>query len=61
MADAIRRKAAGGLEQAAAKDNLRPEIFTWVIVGDLSKIEKSVRDLNLGDVSVVDSDGNKLR
>ncbi len=47
--------------QAAATEQLHPEVFTWVIVGDLSKIEKSVRDLNLGEVTVVDADGNKLR
>jgi hypothetical protein len=29
-------------------------------VGDLSKIEQPVRDLKLGDVTVVDADGNPV-
>ncbi len=46
---------------AAAKATLKPEQFTWVIVGDLAKIEQGVRDLKLGEVTVLDVDGNKLR
>jgi predicted Zn-dependent peptidase len=45
-------------EQAnAAARNLDPDALTWVIVGDLSKIEQPVRALNLGEVTVVDADG----
>jgi len=47
--------------QAAAKEVYRPDALTWVIVGDLSKIEKPVRALNLGDVQVLDADGKVLR
>jgi zinc protease len=47
--------------QAAAKEIYRPDALTWVIVGDLSKIEKPVRALNLGDVQVLDADGKVLR
>jgi zinc protease len=32
-----------------------------VIVGDLSKIEADVRKLNLGEVKVLDADGNVVR
>jgi hypothetical protein len=32
-----------------------------VIVGDLSKIEKPVRALNLGEVHVIDADGNPVK
>ena len=31
-----------------------------VVVGDLAKIESSVRALNLGEVSVVDADGKPV-
>jgi zinc protease len=42
---------------AAAKKFIRPSQIVWVIVGDLSQIEKGVRELNLGTVTVVDADG----
>jgi hypothetical protein len=30
----------------------------WVIVGDRAKIEKGVREVNLGELHIVDADGN---
>ncbi len=39
---------------------IHPDALTWVIVGDLSKIEKPVRALNFGDVTVLDVDGKVL-
>ena len=45
----------------SAAKTIRPEGITWIIVGDLSKIEKPIRDLKLGDVKVVDADGKVLR
>ena len=49
--DAV-RKAASALD---------PARMTWVIVGDLSKIEQSIRDLGIGEVRVLDADGHVLR
>jgi predicted Zn-dependent peptidase len=46
--------------RAAANEIVKPDALTWVIVGDLSKIEQPVRDLKLGDVTVVDADGNPV-
>jgi len=46
-----------GSAQTALKRVLRPDALTWVIVGDLSKIEAPVRALNLGPVAVIDGDG----
>jgi zinc protease len=46
---------------AAAQKLVHPDALTWVIVGDLSKIEAGVRKLNLGDVKVLDADGNVVR
>ena len=40
---------------AAARKFIRPSQTVWVIVGDLSRIEKGVRELNLGTVTVVDA------
>jgi len=36
---------------------IHPDALTWVVVGDLSKIEAKVRALNLGEVTVLDADG----
>ena len=47
--------------QAAAKEVVRPDALTWVVVGDLSKIEKPVRELGIGEVKVIDADGKAVR
>jgi len=39
---------------------VHPDALTWVVVGDLAKIEKGVRALNFGDVTVIDADGKVL-
>ncbi len=49
-----------GVRQAAAQA-FRPDSLTWVIVGDLAKIEAPIRQLGLGTVQVLDADGNVLR
>jgi len=36
---------------------IHPDSLTWVVVGDLAKIEAKVRALNFGDVTVIDTDG----
>ena len=47
--------------EAAAKEIIHPDQLTWVIVGDLAKIESGVRALKLGDVKVLDADGKVVR
>ena len=47
--------------RAAAKEVIRPDSLTWIVVGDLSKIEAPVRALNIGEVKVVDGEGKVLR
>ena len=49
-----------GVRQAAAQA-FRPDALTWVIVGDLAKIEAPIRQLELGAVQVLDADGKVLR
>lgn len=46
---------------AAARSVIRPSAMTWVVVGDLAKIEEGIRALGLGDVKVVDLDGKPVR
>jgi predicted Zn-dependent peptidase len=46
--------------QAALAKVIKPDAITWVVVGDLSKIEKPVRALNIGEVTVLDADGHPV-
>jgi predicted Zn-dependent peptidase len=43
--------------RAAADQIIKPDALTWVIVGDLSKIEAPVRALRLATISIIDADG----
>nr|WP_295237200.1 pitrilysin family protein [uncultured Brevundimonas sp.] len=47
--------------QAVARQTYDPARLTWVVVGDLSRIEASVRALNYGPVEVWDVYGHKVR
>ena len=47
--------------QNAAKKVDKPENLTWVIVGDRSKIEQGIKDLNLGPVKYIDPEGNEVK
>ncbi|WEN15852.1 pitrilysin family protein [Rhodanobacter sp. AS-Z3] len=46
--------------EAAAKQVIHPDQLTWVIVGDLAKIESPIRALKLGKVQVMDADGKPV-
>jgi zinc protease len=46
--------------ETAIKEIVKPDAITWVIVGDLKKIEAPVRALKLGDVQVIDADGKPV-
>jgi zinc protease len=45
---------------AAAERTVRPDNTVWVVVGDRAKIEEGVRSLNLGELKVIDPDGNPV-
>lgn len=45
----------------AAKTVIHPEQLTWVVVGDRSKIEKSLQDLNWGEIKLLNADGQPLK
>ncbi|MGE0351901.1 MAG: M16 family metallopeptidase [Gemmatimonadales bacterium] len=42
----------------AAKEVVHPDNMIWVVVGDRAKIEPGIKALNLGEVRVIDADGN---
>lgn len=45
----------------AARATYRPDAMTWVVVGDLARIEAGIRALNLAPVEVRDIWGRRLR
>ncbi len=45
----------------AATKVIMPTNLTWVIVGDKSKIEKGVEELNLGNIKYIDTEGNEVK
>jgi zinc protease len=45
---------------SAAHQVMHPDRLIWLIVGDLAEIEQQIRDLELGDVQVLDADGKPL-
>ncbi|MGZ8798098.1 MAG: M16 family metallopeptidase [Thermoanaerobaculia bacterium] len=46
---------------AAATEVVRPQNLIWVVVGDRSRIETGIRELNLGELRFVDADGNPVK
>ncbi len=44
-----------------AKKYILPGHLIWVIVGDMSKVEPGIRELNIGEVHKIDADGNPVR
>ena len=47
-------------EVDAAAKTISPAAITWVVVGDLSKIEAPIRALQLGEVTILDADGKPV-
>jgi zinc protease len=46
---------------ALAARTIVPGRLTWMVVGDMSKVEAGVRELNLGEVRKIDADGNPVQ
>ena len=55
----VRALKVSDLEDAA-KTVIHPDRLTWVIVGDSSKIEAGVKELNLGELHLLSPDGKPL-
>jgi zinc protease len=56
----VKALTVNNLNEAAVKV-VRPENLVWVIVGDREKIEKGIRELKIGEVRVIDADGNPVK
>jgi zinc protease len=46
---------------ASAAELVDPDRLTWVIVGDRARIEPGLRELKLGEIRLVDADGNEKK
>jgi len=53
----IRTLTPGELD-AAAREVIHPDHMVWVVVGDRAKIETGIRELQLGEIHLIDADGN---
>ncbi|HKT59345.1 MAG TPA: pitrilysin family protein, partial [Gemmatimonadales bacterium] len=58
-ADRVRAQTVATVTAAAAKV-VQPDHMVWVVVGDRARIEPSIRELNLGEIHLVDADGNPV-
>jgi zinc protease len=58
-ADRVREQTVATTTAAAAKV-VQPDHMVWVVVGDRARIEPSIRELNLGEIHLVDADGNPV-
>lgn len=56
----VKALTINNLNEAAVKV-IQPDNLIWVIVGDREKIEKGIRELNLGEVRVIDPDGHPVK
>ena len=60
LKDRIEAQTDDGV-RAAAREALDPSRLTWIVIGDLARIEQPIRDLKLGSVQVLDADGRPIR
>jgi zinc protease len=56
-ADNVRAQTPASVTSAATRTVL-PDHLVWVIVGDRARIESGLRSLDLGEIHLVDADGN---
>ncbi len=59
-ADNVRNVSAGQIAEAADAV-IKPDKLIWVVVGDREIIESRVRELELGEITFLDHDGNEIR
>jgi zinc protease len=59
FADKVRAQTVEGVT-AIAGEVVHPNQLVWVVVGDRSKIEPGLRELKLGEIKLIDSDGKPV-
>ena len=58
-ADKVRAQTPATVADAATR-TVQPDHLVWVIVGDRARIEPALRELDLGEIHLVDADGNPV-
>ena len=59
----VRNAQIASLTPAQVAESIKainPDALTWVVIGDLKKIEAPVRALNIGEVTVIDASGKAV-
>jgi zinc protease len=56
----VRALTAKNLE-ASAQKLVHPDNLVWVVVGDREKIEPGIRELNWGQIQLLDADGRRVK
>jgi zinc protease len=59
FADSVRAQTVQSLTNAAA-EVVHPDKLIWVVVGDRAKIEPGLRELKLGEIRLIDTDGKRV-
>ena len=59
FAQKVRAETVPSLTEIAG-EVVHPDQLVWVIVGDRSKIEAGIRELKLGDIRLIDTDGKPV-
>jgi zinc protease len=57
--DKVRAQTVQSLTTAAA-EVVHPDQLVWVVVGDRAKIEAGIRELKLGEIRLIDTDGRPV-
>ena len=47
--------------QRVARDVIRPDQMVWVVVADRARVEQTLQELDLGELTLIDTDGNLLK
>lgn len=59
FADKVRTQTVASVT-AVAGEVVHPDQLVWVVVGDRSKIESGLRELKLGEIKLIDTDGKPV-
>ena len=58
-ADSVRGLSLEQINDVAAQ-TISPDRLIWVVVGDRDKVESRIRELELGEITQIDTDGNTI-
>jgi len=59
-ADNVRNVSSAQINEAA-EAVIKPDNIIWIVVGDREKIESRIRELEIGEITLLDANGNELQ